>query len=289
MKLEYYTGKTPNFGDEINSWMWPKLLPNFFNEDDSTVFIGIGSIIGEKSFPKETKKIVFGAGFVPEYHDKPNISDPNWKFYFVRGPRTADLLGLDEELAIGDPAILINQFTKPNDNNADKVISFMPHWESIERGNWEQVCERLGYNFINPCTEDVDFIITEINRSKLLITEAMHGAIVADTLRVPWIPVLPINKAHRNKWSDWARTLDIQLTSYKLLPSDLKEARLSKVRGLILKSPIIKVLKPLFIALASWKLNRISKRKSHLSNIKKSNEVTSKMLAKIEQLREDYS
>ena len=39
----------------------------------------------------------------------------------------------------------------------------------------------------------------------------MHGVILADTLRVPWIPIQPKVEIHRNKWFDWAESMDLSL------------------------------------------------------------------------------
>jgi len=51
--------------------------------------------------------------------------------------------------------------------------------------------------------------LTAIQQSRLLIAEAMHGAIVADALRVPWIPI----RFHKHilpfKWRDWCASLNM--------------------------------------------------------------------------------
>ena len=217
----YFRGKHPNFGDELNTWMWQKILPDFFDEDDKELFIGIGSTIGNY-YDNSAKKIIFGAGFVPTYSEKPNVHSSDWDIYFVRGPRTAKALNISPDLAIGDAAILLRTVVDLS-KKTPEVISFMPHWESLERGNWEEVCKIAGINLIDP-RRPVEEVMSELFRSKLVICEAMHGAIVSDAFRIPWIPIIPMDKTHREKWYDWAEALSIDLKPHRLLPSSIFEA-----------------------------------------------------------------
>lgn len=148
MKLQFFRGEAPNFGDELNTWLWPRLLPAFFDDDASALFLGIGSIIGTHYDPR-AKKIVFGTGFVPTYHDAPNVHSEDWDIFFVRGPRTAKALGISERLAIGDGAILIRAAPPERSAPPDSVGS-MPHWQSLPRGAWEKACELAGITLIDP-------------------------------------------------------------------------------------------------------------------------------------------
>jgi succinoglycan biosynthesis protein ExoV len=51
----------------------------------------------------------------------------------------------------------------------------------------------------------------------------MHGIIVADALRVPWVAIRPLAAIHRPKWFDWAETLDLTINFQKLPPSTALE------------------------------------------------------------------
>ncbi len=63
--------------------------------------------------------------------------------------------------------------------------------------------------YIDPAAP-VEDTLDKIRSSRLLITEAMHGAIVADALRVPWIPVRTNPGVLEFKWQDWTASLDLE-------------------------------------------------------------------------------
>jgi hypothetical protein len=223
VKLYFYRGKEPNFGDELNTWLLPKVFPNFFDDDNRILFLGIGSILYDHH-PPNCRKVVFGAGF-GGYTAPPQL-DENWTISCVRGPRTAKVFGLGQEKVAGDAAILINRYRHAQQPSRLRRIAFMPHFESLNRGNWQKACRLAGLHFIDP-RRPVDEVLAEIGSSSSIITEAMHGAIVADALRIPWLPVLPLHVSHRFKWFDWAEALDIKLNPQPLWPSSAQEAYMS--------------------------------------------------------------
>ncbi len=309
MKIMYFRGKHPNFGDELNTWMWQKILPDFFDDNDKELFIGIGSTIGNH-YDSSAKKIVFGTGFVPTYHEKPDVHSPDWDIYFVRGPRTAKTLNISPDLAIGDAAILLRTVVDLS-KKTPEVVSFMPHWESLEIGNWEEVCKIAGINFIDP-RRPVEEVMSELFRSKLVICEAMHGAIVSDAFRIPWIPIIPLSKTHRDKWLDWAEALSINLKPHRLLPSSMFEARIVWKFGNThntgnhtptsvsqndpessLWQKVIKIIKSIankiILYLSAYRLKNIAKKQPCLSDDAVIENVTKKMLEKVKLLRNNYS
>jgi hypothetical protein len=220
MKLYFYRGTQNNFGDELNHWLIPKVFPDFFDEDGSKLFLAIGSIILD-NHPKDALKIVFGSGY-GGYTPMPVI-DETWKFYCVRGEKTADACGLPPEFVAGDSAILIKRFQPPPRAKRFKY-SLMPHWESVEHINWRRACSMAGIHFIDP-RDSVDDVLAQIQETEVLVTEAMHGAIVADALRVRWIAILPIVPKHRAKWYDWASALGLALEPVELSVAPLLAAQ----------------------------------------------------------------
>ena len=221
MKLVYFQGPEPNFGDELNTIIWPSVLPKgFLDESEDELFLGIGSIIWDY-LPKAPKKHIMGAGF-GGYTPVPNVHDGSWNPVFVRGPRTAAILGLPGEKAICDGAIFLKDLPLPP-RTKSKSIGFMPHFESLPRGNWEEVCKLANVELVDP-RASVDDIISKILSLDILVTEAMHGAIAADVLRTPWIAVKPIDTTHHMKWFDWSEALSLNLRQHVLWPSTFQES-----------------------------------------------------------------
>jgi succinoglycan biosynthesis protein ExoV len=125
----------------------------------------------------------------------------------LRGPRTALALGLPRSLGLGDPAMLLPRVVAhPPECGAG--IGFIPHFESAARGAWQQAAAIAGVTLIDPRGPPLD-ILSAIGRCSLVLSEAMHGIIVADALRVPWVAIQPLARIHRAKWQDWAETVDM--------------------------------------------------------------------------------
>jgi succinoglycan biosynthesis protein ExoV len=205
MQLYYYKDPIGNFGDDLNPWIWPRLLGGILDEDDHAIFIGIGTLLTD-AVPDAPRKVVFGSG--AWFGRPPPALDDNWKIYCVRGPLTARLLGLGADSVATDSAALLRVLTLP-EVPKQHDIAYMPHHFSAQLGEWREVCESAGLRYIDPAL-GVEQTISEILAARTLVTEAMHGAIVADALRVPWIPVKAYSHILEFKWEDWCDSLEMK-------------------------------------------------------------------------------
>ncbi len=236
MQLYYYAGfeGVSNFGDELNLFIWNNYLSGIFDDIDDEVFVGIGTLIN-KRIPKAKRVIIMGSGVGYGELPSPEIIS-GWEIYCLRGKLSAKKLGVSESLVATDPAILMHKLFSRAVQKKYK-FAYMPHWMNMGKG-WEVVCENLGFRLIDPLGS-VEDVVKGIQESEIVIAEAMHGAIVADALRVPWIAV------HSNfgdyfpfKWEDWCSSLDIEYTSTGLArvwhPEDI--STLSILKKIVKKS-----------------------------------------------------
>lgn len=228
MKVIYYQDPRGNFGDELNRWLWPRIFANEIsgfghhgretwdeNNAEELLFYGIGTILDNR-IPPQPEKIVFGSGV--GYGEKPEDLE-GFNIFFVRGASSARELGVSPSMALTDPAILLRHFF-PLVPEAEKIhdISFMPHHSSAGDYFWRDACDALNINYISPRGFDVEAVVSAISGSRLVIAEAMHAAIVADTFRVPWIPVSSVQETNDFKWQDWCGTLGMEYNPVRLTP-----------------------------------------------------------------------
>lgn len=237
MQLHYHKAAGGNFGDDLNEWMWDQLIPGFReygNKED--VVIGLGSILHENRLSKYEGRIsILGSGFNGGQILKSNTRE-RCRFYSVRGPLTRDALKLDARIPLLDPGSVIPDIYKAAEEQHGKIL-FIPHHkntlENATRFNLEAAVAEAGLEFLSPAI-DSKKVLEKISGSSLVVTESLHGAIIADAYRVPWVPVKFGPRFTPFKWHDWSRSLDIELKFIDMFPLP---NRLYKFEG---KFPLIK-------------------------------------------------
>jgi succinoglycan biosynthesis protein ExoV len=222
--FRFTEGLKGNFGDDLNRWMWKRLVDYPLDVEDGTMLLGIGTVISRKFIPAMDKYIVVSSGVG---YDAPpeDFGCSRWRVLSVRGPMTAKALGLPPETAIVDGAALLRLLPEcePLPESQRQGIAFMPHYESLNTGNWEQVCQMAGFEYLDP-REDSEVTVQRIRKSKVVIADAMHAAIVADSLRVPWIPVVTSPQSSTFKWLDWTLSLELPYCPIELPASTWLES-----------------------------------------------------------------
>ncbi|TCL71114.1 polysaccharide pyruvyl transferase family protein [Rhizobium sp. BK251] len=207
MKPYYWESAHGNFGDDLNLWLWDFLLPGFRDVHQETLLVGVGTVLNKTLLPPTGHKLVIGSGF--GYGSLPDLSDRSqWDIRCVRGPLTAEKVGLPPEKGIIDPAVMVTEMPAFKNLKKTNRRTFIPHWESAAAGVWSGICKTVGLSYLDPRGEAIE-VIREIAQSELIVAESMHGAILADAFRVPWIAVSTSRSINSFKWNDWARTVGV--------------------------------------------------------------------------------
>lgn len=228
MKPYYWESQHGNFGDDLNLWLWDFLLPGFREVHPDVLLVGVGTVLTKTLLPEEGRKLVLGSGF--GYGVLPDMRDQSlWDIRCVRGPLTAGKVGVAEHLGIVDPAVLVADMPEFANQPKRYPCAFVPHWESAVAGLWPVVCATAGMHYIDPRGEAKD-VIREIAQSELIVAESMHGAILADAFRVPWVAVSTSANINSFKWQDWAATLGVEHRPRRIPISTRAEAIIKGAR-----------------------------------------------------------
>src|SRR3546814_923065 len=172
--------------------------------------MGIGTIINDRNvaaLDRYSTKIIFSSG--AGYEELRNSLDSSWRVACVRGPKTAAMMKVDASKAVCDGAVLLSDYYDIVPAARRERVAFVPHvnttW-AIGRG-LREICGELGLAYVSPDLPRDEFV-REISRSDLVLTEAMHGAILADAMRTPWV-CCHIMFHHRFKWEDWCASVGV--------------------------------------------------------------------------------
>jgi succinoglycan biosynthesis protein ExoV len=224
MHIVYYKDPVGNFGDDLNELIWPRVVPDDVLAAPDTVLVGIGSLLDQARFRDVVTagKRVFVLGSGAAYGQLP-ADHARWTYCAVRGPLTANVIDRPEA-AVTDSAALLARLPDlvPRAARPDEIL-FMPHHRTLVNSRWQAAAEQAGMTFVDPQWTP-DRILACYGRAKLVVTEAMHGAIVADTLRIPWVPVMISPEVSIFKWRDWASSVEVAYRPVALPPTARLEA-----------------------------------------------------------------
>lgn len=206
MNLLYFDG--PNVGDQLNPYLFGQLLANTaFQRPEGPLLCAIGTILDNR-VPEDRPVVVFGSGVRDAAR---TFSTRNWDVRFLRGPISANVLGMPGRF-ITDPAYclpLLPGFADRLAGAGKKYdLALVPYFSLSRRLAWRRIAKALGAQLIDPAWAPERFI-EAVMQSRRVVTGAMHGAIIADICRVPWVR-LRLDHSRTEpllvselKWCDW--------------------------------------------------------------------------------------
>ena len=190
----------PNFGDDLNPALFGLIAGRGVRLErhrDRPHFLGMGSILARAT----PSSIVLGAGFLapPARHDLPG------QIVSVRGALSRNAFAQRNEILLGDPMVLLNLLV-PFKRQTDGPLGFVPHVSEFER---TRRLRMNGLKVIDPALPPWR-VIQEIAGCSRIMSQSLHGLIVADALEIPnlWIAPGPDMVGRNFKFEDYFSTLD---------------------------------------------------------------------------------
>ena len=201
----------PNFGDDLT----PMLLPRYgivplYREPRAARLVGVGSLL--EFLPADFSGAIWGTGLMNDArHPLPRVTA-----LAVRGPLTAERIGLRDEPAYGDPGLLVSRHV-PRPVPDDRV-AVVPHGHHRSH---ESLARRIaeagdGVRTVNVHQRAIP-AVREIAASRAVVTTSLHGLITADAYGIPavWTTLDPPLGGGDFKFRDYEATVTPGRTRYR--------------------------------------------------------------------------
>lgn len=211
MKINYWKNPFGNFGDDLNLLLWPEIFGDIETTENNFEIWGIGSLLDNLEDGKALR-IVMGAGSAGRHIGR---VDTNWDFRWVRGPLTARALNIPESKGLGDPACLWSGLKRNIDYQPQGPIGIIPHFRTWQSFDWSNVAKQAGMIAINPM-QAPELIAEKISLCSKIMAESLHAGIFADTIGVPWAPIVMAHRFNAFKWRDWLATVGREFNPFVL-------------------------------------------------------------------------
>lgn len=229
IKLYWYRGKNPNFGDELSCDIVTAIAARKVERSTAVDcdMCAIGSILRWAIRPNKASRVqsgrplhVWGSGLMT------NINMPDLafiKYHAVRGPLTKICLPTSlPKIALGDPGMLA-PIVFPKAKYATSEIGFVPHWTQINSIKTKKfIAENPNVRLINPQHGTAE-VINRISGCEFVLSSSLHGLIIADAYKIPnvWIEDSPVHEGNGLKFLDYFSSIG----RYELHPSRTDEIR----------------------------------------------------------------
>ncbi len=201
-----------NFGDYIAEYLLAKVFSGV--PQDNTIVYLCGSVIHNpylKDVARHIKIIYWGCGCRERY----GISEefrPYVDILAVRGPLTRRALGVPQEIAYGDPALLLPILYRARGKAVDSYTLCIPHFLD-QRTDAELLelsgCTRILRMAIPRGLEKIEGVIDEICKADFVLSASLHGAIVSAAYGIPFAFWQNGSLDIIFKWVDFAASVNI--------------------------------------------------------------------------------
>jgi hypothetical protein len=177
----------PNFGDDLTPWLLPRygILP-VYRRPASARLAGVGSIL--EFLPPDFDGAIWGSGLM-EGAERPL---PDAHVLAVRGPLTAERIGVRGAVAFGDPGLLVGrQLPRPR---LRWEIGVVPHGHHRQHEALAALCAGGGdrVRVVN-VHQGAAAAAGEIAACRTVFTTSLHGLVIADAYGIPaaWTTLEP--------------------------------------------------------------------------------------------------
>lgn len=173
----YWWDGHPNFGDALTPWVLARYgVVAVHTRISSARAVGIGSLVDQLS--DDFDGVIWGSGLLREA----DRQLPSATALAVRGPLTRERLGLGDDVALGDPGLLVGKHLRRG--RPRWRLGIVPHGMHHADPDLRALGRRAGVRTID-VRYTPSVVMAQIARCEAVLTTSLHGLIVADALGIP--------------------------------------------------------------------------------------------------------
>ena len=217
--IHFYRNKNFfNLGDELAPYILKKLLKyNLIKVNPSlnkNAFFSVGSIIHDARYKTQ---VIWGSGLI-SLLAKPKVLP---KILAIRGPLSLQVLNLDTNVALGDPALLVPDLFTPKIETKKYKLGIIPHYVDYE--NFLQRFDNQNeksFLIMDIKSREVEKFISLLCQCEFVISSSLHGLILAHAYGIPavWVEFSKRVIGSGFKFVDYLLSVSIETYAPKKFP-----------------------------------------------------------------------
>lgn len=210
----YYVKWSNNFGDLLT----PLILRYYgftpvFSYQSKAKCVVVGTII--ELLSSDFDGYILGSG----WSRRKKGSFPKAMFYGVRGYLSKEYLGIEEDVCIGDPGLLIKEIY-PCKKKLKYKLGIIPHESEVDDKRLTNIKSKLKNQciIISPKNKNPRSVLKLINSCEYIISSSLHGLIVSDSYGIPngRIKINEIDDSQDFKFYDYYSSLGESLNTFQI-------------------------------------------------------------------------
>ena len=227
-----------NFGDMLTPhlcrWLMGQSIEWVPIERADLIAVGslLEPIFWESEANTKFRGCIWGTGCM---HGHSAMSFPHARVTALRGHLTTERINCPDkdQAVLGDPGLLASLLAKPERKRWK--LGLIPHWSERDHPLLAQIAsQHAEIVFIDICSP-VEEVISIVNRCEFILSSALHGLILADSLQIPneWLRLNPHQPDQYGlpefKFQDYYTLFGLQEKTYQTIQqADTLETLLAK-------------------------------------------------------------
>ncbi|MGV3246370.1 polysaccharide pyruvyl transferase family protein [Rothia sp. 11254D007CT] len=184
----FWWDQAPNFGDLLTEYILPHYgIAPVLVAAEKAKLVSVGSVLN--MVDADFGGSILGSGVM---HPDRDIDLKKAKIYALRGKLSKKKLNVKEDIALGDPGLLMSKILPLEEIFPTGKIGFIPHFTHQEKDYIKNIWKTIESNAIYiDVRKSPREVAVQIKKCSAIFSTSLHGVILADSYGVPVVWSMP--------------------------------------------------------------------------------------------------